>query len=138
MSTVLCSFLLCFFFSSRRRHTRCALVTGVQTCALPISLVASLPLRLAVGWAASDTRGLGARGVHGSIWGGTIEQMRVGALPLGTLDAALSPLPLLLGRVRLGLARTAKGAPALRGTKPIGTEREIRRASVGERGCQYV
>src|SRR3546814_7039200 len=26
-----------FFFSSRRRHTRCALVTGVQTCALPIS-----------------------------------------------------------------------------------------------------
>src|SRR3546814_1365785 len=30
-------FLLClFFFSSRRRHTRCALVTGVQTCALPI------------------------------------------------------------------------------------------------------
>src|SRR3546814_4164928 len=29
---------LVFFFSSRRRHTRCALVTGVQTCALPISL----------------------------------------------------------------------------------------------------
>src|SRR3546814_1741031 len=28
-----------FFFSSRRRHTRCALVTGVQTCALPISTV---------------------------------------------------------------------------------------------------
>src|SRR3546814_11689909 len=33
---------LCFFFSSRRRHTRCALVTGVQTCALPISLIAWL------------------------------------------------------------------------------------------------
>src|SRR3546814_128416 len=29
--------MLAFFFSSRRRHTRCALVTGVQTCALPIS-----------------------------------------------------------------------------------------------------
>src|SRR3546814_2984339 len=30
--------LICFFFfSSRRRHTRCALVTGVQTCALSIS-----------------------------------------------------------------------------------------------------
>src|SRR3546814_1931729 len=28
--------LFCLFFSSRRRHTRCALVTGVQTCALPI------------------------------------------------------------------------------------------------------
>src|SRR3546814_4184334 len=34
---LLCGFL-CFFFSSRRRHTRCALVTGVQTCALPISV----------------------------------------------------------------------------------------------------
>src|SRR3546814_11924407 len=29
-------YVLFFFFSSRRRHTRCALVTGVQTCALPI------------------------------------------------------------------------------------------------------
>src|SRR3546814_6748504 len=29
-------FLFGFFFSSTRRHTRCALVTGVQTCALPI------------------------------------------------------------------------------------------------------
>src|SRR3546814_9424120 len=38
----MCAMLVCylyfciFFFSSRRRHTRCALVTGVQTCALPI------------------------------------------------------------------------------------------------------
>src|SRR3546814_16261520 len=30
-----------FLFSSRRRHTRCALVTGVQTCALPISHAAA-------------------------------------------------------------------------------------------------
>src|SRR3546814_10547887 len=30
-------YIFIFFFSSRRRHTRCALVTGVQTCALPIS-----------------------------------------------------------------------------------------------------
>src|SRR3546814_2574232 len=34
---------LFFFFSSRRRHTRCALVTGVQTCALPISLAYAYP-----------------------------------------------------------------------------------------------
>src|SRR3546814_1900425 len=32
------------FFSSRRRHTICALVTGVQTCALPISMTAPLTL----------------------------------------------------------------------------------------------
>src|SRR3546814_3753263 len=49
-------YLLCcdFFFSSRRRHTRCALVTGVQTCALPIlawsqrvDIIAALPGMLA-------------------------------------------------------------------------------------------
>src|SRR3546814_104806 len=41
MSDVVCEMItsVCFFFSSRRRHTRCALVTGVQTCALPISAV---------------------------------------------------------------------------------------------------
>src|SRR3546814_13890743 len=33
---MLCGLNIDFFFSSRRRHTRCALVTGVQTCALPI------------------------------------------------------------------------------------------------------
>src|SRR3546814_4439492 len=36
-----------FFFSSRRRHTRCALVTGVQTCALPISPMNTDPSVLA-------------------------------------------------------------------------------------------
>src|SRR3546814_15193355 len=36
-----CVMCVLFFFSSRRRHTRCALVTGVQTCALPIYRVSS-------------------------------------------------------------------------------------------------
>src|SRR3546814_8774983 len=39
---VVCIVLL--FVSSRRRHTRCALVTGVQTCALPISGLSSRPM----------------------------------------------------------------------------------------------
>src|SRR3546814_5886793 len=37
-------YVLFFFFSSRRRHTMCALVTGVQTCALPISALEKLLL----------------------------------------------------------------------------------------------
>src|SRR3546814_4948859 len=37
-----------FFFSSRRRHTRCALVTGVQTCALPILALAGLVANRAI------------------------------------------------------------------------------------------
>src|SRR3546814_1908240 len=35
-SRLLSNYVYLFFFSIRRRHTRCALVTGVQTCALPI------------------------------------------------------------------------------------------------------
>src|SRR3546814_5903994 len=49
MYTSLLSLCIIFFFSSRRRHTRCALVTGVQTCALPI-----FPSRVVVG---SDDEG---------------------------------------------------------------------------------
>src|SRR3546814_2999441 len=46
-----CEHLCVVFFSSRRRHTRCALVTGVQTCALPICarvLLIAGPLALAL------------------------------------------------------------------------------------------
>src|SRR3546814_10194391 len=39
----MCSRLIWCVFSSRRRHTSCALVTGVQTCALPISYTRSTP-----------------------------------------------------------------------------------------------
>src|SRR3546814_6331684 len=56
-----------FFFSSRRRHTRCALVTGVQTCALPISRDSACPMaarahvrqRGRAGWGIISTTGTG-------------------------------------------------------------------------------
>src|SRR3546814_9822143 len=44
----ICVWFFVFFFSSRRRHTRCALVTGVQTCALPISATADARVRVCV------------------------------------------------------------------------------------------
>src|SRR3546814_13786269 len=53
---------VCFFFSSRRRHTRCALVTGVQTCALPIfgrlprAWLRGLGDALAWGWRRAGSR----------------------------------------------------------------------------------
>src|SRR3546814_919203 len=49
------------FFSSRRRHTRCALVTGVQTCALPISLPEWMVEQGVIGLAGIDTRALTRR-----------------------------------------------------------------------------
>src|SRR3546814_19025024 len=51
MVWVVCYSVGCFFFSSRRRHTRCALVTGVQTCALPISHTGAHKINSAIGQA---------------------------------------------------------------------------------------
>src|SRR3546814_1741493 len=67
---VLSSVCIVFFFSSRRRHTSCALVTGVQTCALPICLVREImiapesvivqPLRRTIGRARNGARSTGS------------------------------------------------------------------------------
>src|SRR3546814_6345826 len=60
-------FLVCsFFFSSRRRHTRCALVTGAQTCALPILILEYLfgSAALAVGWSGYFVKLVGDAGLH--------------------------------------------------------------------------
>src|SRR3546814_7262395 len=60
-------YLFFFFFSSRRRHTICALVTGVQTCALPIWLHA-VPSRDACTLTSSDDSGsISPRGASGHI-----------------------------------------------------------------------
>src|SRR3546814_4255302 len=44
MKLIFLCFYFNFFFPSRRRHTKCALVTGVQTCALPICHLAAVGL----------------------------------------------------------------------------------------------
>src|SRR3546814_1153528 len=56
--------MLFFFFSSRRRHTRCALVTGVQTCALPISRPASREARKISAAAPAASAGERAKPAH--------------------------------------------------------------------------
>src|SRR3546814_20788524 len=80
--SVLFSVLVLFFFSSRRRHTRCALVTGVQTCALPISgaifeqrAAASAKVRH-VGCVLAQDRGIGAGRVVLVQRGDALEQFR--------------------------------------------------------------
>src|SRR3546814_10640799 len=68
--------LVCFFFfSSRRRHTRCALVTGVQTCALPIYVAAIAASEFDDSEAEPDSGGMAeasitaAQGSLGNFWG---------------------------------------------------------------------
>lgn len=68
---------------------------------LAVALIATLPLRLALAGAGT---GLGARAAEGSIWSGRLIDARLGPLPLGQLSASVSPLALLIGRIKVSLA----------------------------------
>jgi len=83
-------------------------VIGVLGFALAI--VVLLPMRLAFDALALDRAGVTASAVHGTIWNGRIERLHIGRVDLGTMDASLSPIQLLLGRARLDLSRR-NGAP---------------------------
>src|SRR3546814_4650445 len=99
-----------FCFSSRRRHTRCALVTGVQTCALPISSVGVSAVLLGVRLGAED----------------------IGDLLLRSRGDRLVGFDLGNGRlVRTGMTLGRRGFGVSRYDK-------IGRASCRERVCQYV
>src|SRR3546814_1184358 len=98
-----------FFYSSRRRHTRCSLVTGVQTCALPISAksVAELSPRVAPSGGFADAADYRRRYPDG----------RIGSNP--------------------ALASAAHGKTIMDTVVPELVE-QIGRASRRERVCQYV
>src|SRR3546814_10187916 len=98
-----------FFFSSRRRHTRCALVTGVQTCALPIygdigeiaepvpAAPANLGERRAVDVGVEADR---------NVIGGAQRAEQIGALPIGLVRRADAAI---VTRARIELQRAEGG-----------------------------
>ncbi len=75
-------------------------------CAFLFSLLALLPLRLALDWLGMDERGFAAREAQGSIWLGSVSEAQIGTVALGDLTAQLRTLPLFLGRARVDLSRT--------------------------------
>lgn len=90
------------------RDGRLSLRTKLALAAIfVVALIASLPLRLALSGADPGARGITAREVTGTIWGGAIGDLRVGALPLGDVSAHLRPLPLLIGRREVHVERVA-------------------------------
>src|SRR3546814_1413360 len=98
------------FFSSRRRHTRCALVTGVQTCALPIYFTAT----------------------------GTEPSYRVSIRPMH-MDADITQFIMNVDGQAVSYAHgpqvgTTVQWPGTRGSNQV----KIGRASWRERVCQYV
>src|SRR3546814_5381179 len=115
--------ILVFFFAGRGRHTRCALVTGVQTCALPISS----PARLYREWRAkrlTHLRDLEARRDPSHLERLVAPALRT--MPIVTvIDGASHALAFLGGCL---------------GTRvvPLGVDRLIGRASCMVRGCECV
>ncbi|RVT40997.1 type II secretion system protein N [Sphingobium algorifonticola] len=73
--------------------------------AFVIGLVLFLPLRTAATMIGLEKQGVSARGISGSLWSGRIVQLAIGDVPIGTVNAGLSPFPLLLGRARIDLWR---------------------------------
>ena len=95
--------------SARRRWGIAALLLAL------VLIVATLPMRLALGWSGATDAGVTAREIRGSIWSGELAEARLGALPLGTVRASLSPLALLGGGVELVFSRTDERLGALAG-----------------------
>lgn len=106
--------------------------------AMPIFMLLSLPLRLVAGWFDPFSLGLSAREAGGSVWSGHLSEARIADAPIGDLSAALDPLPLLLGRARIALAREGETADPLSGAitlarHRIGVEGVTARLPLGQR-----
>jgi general secretion pathway protein N len=84
---------------------------GIIAVAAIIFAIATFPLRLALAWSGAGDAGLSARGVTGSIWSGRVHDADWNGAALGSFDAGIAPMALLVGDVRLDAVR----ADALRG-----------------------
>lgn len=84
---------------------------------------ASLPMRLML----DDARaaGLSARAVSGTVWDGRLSEARLGGLPLGAVQASLSPLALLGGQIILDFSQQDAALGALSGRLHGGAARGV-------------
>src|SRR3546814_13185141 len=88
-----------------------------------LGLLLFFPLRLAAGLAGTERMGISARDVRGSIWGGRIDQLMLGRLPMGSVRVALTPEALLLGRARFDIWRRVGPADDVAGAMTVGVGR---------------
>ena len=77
------------------------------------ALIVFLPMRLMLGWIGLGDLGLTARQVTGSLWFGELHEAQAGGFALGDLSARVSPIQLVIGRARVGVA--GKGSAPLQG-----------------------
>lgn len=75
-----------------------------------LTLVLLFPLRLAIAVLGLDGQGVTARQVSGSVWHGRIDDLSASGVPLGSVEASLSPFHLLIGEARIAVARSGDAA----------------------------
>lgn len=69
-----------------------------------VALIVFLPMRLVLGWIGLGDLGLTARQVSGSVWFGELTEAQAAGFALGDLAAHVSPIQVLIGRARVGVA----------------------------------
>lgn len=90
-----------------------------------LALIALFPLRLALGLSDLKRMGFTARQVAGTIWYGRIGELHLRSQPLGTVEVALDPLPLLLGNVSMWFNRLESPDGPLEGRLVAGFTRGL-------------
>lgn len=75
------------------------------------SMIALLPLRVALDTLGFERLGVTARAATGSVWAGALQEAQAGPVALGDVRARLNLLPLFLGRARLSLSSGDEAAP---------------------------
>lgn len=86
-------------------------------------LLLFLPLRIALGVAGLEKLGVSGRDVRGSIWSGRVDQLMIGAVAMGNVRVALSPMALLVGRARFNLSRQVGLPDDIKGALTLGMGR---------------
>jgi len=89
------------------RTTRAKIMLGII---LVIALLLTWPLRAAFSIFGLQDMGVAAKSLRGPIWWGGAEELQIRGVQLGAVDVYLNPLQLLIGRVRIDIARRL-GAP---------------------------
>jgi general secretion pathway protein N len=102
------------------RTTRAKIMLAIM---LGVALLITWPLRAAFGIFGLKDMGVAARSLRGPIWWGGAEELQIRGVDLGTVDVFLNPVQLLIGRVRIDVARQRGGQDDIAGAFTVGIGR---------------
>jgi len=88
-----------------------------------VGLILFVPMRVALNMAGVERWGVSAREVRGTVWSGRLYQLMLGDMSLGSVEASLSPVQLLVGRARFDIWRRVGAPDDIAGAFTIGPGR---------------